>query len=514
MSTRSAIKNMMYQDALFSLYAGAVMPHERELLAMAPLPTDIVDPFVSQDVDPRQIMGFAYNSLVTWIDEAKKANYFSKKFTDLSRLVMKGVMTMGRGLVALHNRGEDLAQAPMQIGDLISVSSYHFRKSYLGVIQTASSNPEISERLLINQLSWTNMLFRLYKTKDRLEKPVSVISGQRSVAGSDPESRMLNAEALKDPGCAGDQGKPKLTDPFSDNDQGNPMFPAVSDRPLTDIAAIFEPAALSAPRSLTALCSSGKSVTRNPEAHETSHPAAVPATQEDRHPCCANDPRNPKSEENASETETPIETNEKAPDTQKTPDRQIIKNITKEKNTEHEESPENFNRQDPSPENQVPDPGPDPLPEENLHESAQSPGAPDPDPMPDPHSKEQLHETNQPEIPDPIPAPSPEEQIHAAPQPPGPPNPDPMPGSHAEQQIHENDRSEIDPLDRMTRDIIIPAYIEIMAAASYRSESYENCDFAFTDDEIRILARDPEFTRTYPDMAARMSRIIAEEDGD
>ena len=85
-------------------------------------------------------MGFAYNSLVTWIDEAKKANYFSKRFTDLSKLVMKGVMTMGRGLVTLHNRGEDLSQAPMQIGELISVSSYHFRKSYLGVIQTAKSH--------------------------------------------------------------------------------------------------------------------------------------------------------------------------------------------------------------------------------------------------------------------------------------------------------------------------------------------------------------------------------------
>ena len=236
---------MMYQNALNSLYNGAVMPHEREILARAPLPTDIVDPFVSQDVDPLQIMGFAYNSLITWIDEAKKANYFSKKFTDLSKLVMKGVMTMGRGLVALHNRGEDLAQAPMQIGDLISVSSYHFRKSYLGVIQTASSNPEISERLLINQLSWTNMLFRLYKTKDKLEKAVS---SQGSVV-------RLNAEALGNsrPNCAGDQGNPKLSDPFSDDDQGKPMISAVSGRPLPDITAIFEPGAFSAPRALSAL---------------------------------------------------------------------------------------------------------------------------------------------------------------------------------------------------------------------------------------------------------------------
>ena len=171
--------SMMYRDALQSLYAGAVMPWEREILAIAPLPADVVDPFASQDVDPLQIMGFAYNSLVTWIDEARKANYFSKRFTDLSKLVLKGVMTMGRGLITLHNRGEDLSRAPMQIGDLISVGSYHFRKSYLGVIQTAKSHPEISERLLVNQLSWTNMLLRLYKTKEKLAGNKKSDSGAR-----------------------------------------------------------------------------------------------------------------------------------------------------------------------------------------------------------------------------------------------------------------------------------------------------------------------------------------------
>ncbi len=165
--------SIMYRDALQSLYAGAVMPWERDILAIAPLPADVVDPFASQDVDPLQIMSFAYNSLAAWIDEARKANYFSKRFTDLSKLVLKGVMTMGRGLITLHNRGEDLSRAPMQIGDLISVGSYHFRKSYLGVVQTAKSHPEISERLLVNQLSWTNMLLRLYKTKEKLAKPVS-----------------------------------------------------------------------------------------------------------------------------------------------------------------------------------------------------------------------------------------------------------------------------------------------------------------------------------------------------
>ena len=88
-------------------------------------------------------------------------------------------MTMGCGLVTLHNRGEDLSRAPMQFGDLLSVGSFHFLKSYLGVIQTAKSHPEISERLLVNQLSWTNMLLRLYKTKEKLAGNKKSDSGAR-----------------------------------------------------------------------------------------------------------------------------------------------------------------------------------------------------------------------------------------------------------------------------------------------------------------------------------------------
>ena len=252
--------SMMYQDALQSLYAGAVMPWERDILAIAPLPADVVDPFASQDVDPLQIMGFAYNSLVTWIDEARKANYFSKRFTDLSKLVLKGVMTMGRGLITLHNRGEDLSRAPMQIGDLISVGSYHFRKSYLGVIQTAKSHPEISERLLVNQLSWTNMLLRLYKTKEKLAKPVSGVRDQvsklnsecgmrNSELPSDADSKTLpNEDILTTDHC------PLTTDSVSSLNKNDVQA-------FSDVDALFEPAALSAPQALRSLTPNKKSET-------------------------------------------------------------------------------------------------------------------------------------------------------------------------------------------------------------------------------------------------------------
>ena len=236
-----SIQDMMYEDAIHSLYNGMpVMPWQREVLAMAPLPEDIVDPFAAQDADPMQIMGFAYKSLVTWIDEARKANYFTKRFTDLSKLVLKGVNTMGRGLMTLHNRGEDLSRAPMQIGDLISVGSYHLRKSYLGVIQTASSHPEISERLLINQLSWTNMLLRLYKTKEKLAKPVLNEEGRRKNEElSDVKDN--NSSFLPLHSSFGEVSS------FGEDSS----FDAVSS--FDELDALFEPAALSAPRALSSL---------------------------------------------------------------------------------------------------------------------------------------------------------------------------------------------------------------------------------------------------------------------
>ena len=380
------------------------------------------------------------------------------------------------------------------------------------MVQFSAKRPEIGERLLLNQLRWADMLLRLYKTKEKLsEKPEIRCNRPEIKDGGDTD-----AAKAKLGGQENTAGQLSAASPFDSLDS---LFVDRSSS-LASPSSLNEPAAFSAQRALSALDGSKKCGMRKSEERGAGHPAAAKLSQEDRHPgCandpgnpkCANDPRNPKPEENASNTETPIKTNEKAQDTQKTPDDQTPKIITKEKNTGHEESPKNFTRQDRSPENQVPDPGPGPLPEENLHESAQSSGAPDPDPMTDPHSKEQLHETGQPEIPDPIPDPPSEEQIHATPQSPGSPDPDPLPGSPAEDQIYENDQSEIDPPDRMPGNIVKPAYIEIMAAASYRSESYENCDFVFTDDEIRILVRDPEFTSTYPDMAARMRRILAEE---
>ena len=158
---------MMYNDALLDLMAGAVNQIDKEVLSYTPLPDSVIDPYVSQEVQAKAAMELTYSSLSTWIDEAKKASYFTKHFVVLSKMINNGVASMARGLATLHACGEDLSVAPMSVQDLIMVASYHIRKSYLGVMQTSRSHPEIGEQLVLNQLGWTNTLLRLFKTKRR-----------------------------------------------------------------------------------------------------------------------------------------------------------------------------------------------------------------------------------------------------------------------------------------------------------------------------------------------------------
>ena len=166
------MKQIMFENALMNLSNGIANPLDREILSYTPLPENFIDPYVSQEMEARATMMLTFSSLSVWIEEAKKASYFTQHFVTLSRMINTGVSTMARGLATLHACGEDLSDAPMSIQDLIMVGSYHIRKSYLGVLQTSRSNPEIGERLLMNQFSWTNTLLRLYKTREKLSKPV------------------------------------------------------------------------------------------------------------------------------------------------------------------------------------------------------------------------------------------------------------------------------------------------------------------------------------------------------
>lgn len=163
---------MLYHNALINLSNGNINQIDKEVLSDIPLPSSFIDPYTMQDIEAISAMDLAYTSLTVWIEESKKTNYFSLHFVTLSKLIMDGVTTMARGLATLHAKGEALDRAPMSIQELISIGSYHVRKSHLGVLQTVKSHPEISERLLLNQMKWTNTLLRLYKTKEKLdEKP-------------------------------------------------------------------------------------------------------------------------------------------------------------------------------------------------------------------------------------------------------------------------------------------------------------------------------------------------------
>ena len=275
---------MFYQNALMALTGGRLNSVDRDVLSLAPLPPDFIDPYAEQEVSARQAMELAYSAMVVWIEQAKQCNYFSKRFVQLSRLVMNGVTTMGRGLVSLHARGEDLSIAPMSIDDLISLASYHFRKSYLGVLQTAKSHPEVSERLLMNQLGWTNMLLRLYKTKNKLETPVS---GSKLPAGAE--------NAVAEPSVSGQ------------------LETSSSVKSISEPSGFREPGALAAPRAFTSL--EGKQQTKA-QAHRCPRNEAAQEDniKENEYETAAGSEKNPagNAEKNSSSDNSQIEILKKA----------------------------------------------------------------------------------------------------------------------------------------------------------------------------------------------------------
>ena len=246
------LMNPMMTDTLQNLYAGHIDGFDREVLAFSPLPSDIIDPYISQNVDAMETMRITHNTLCTWIEESHKASYFTKHFVQLSRMIMNGVATMGRGLVTLHQNGEPLEKAPMSIGDLISAASYQFRKSHLGVFQTMRSHPEISERLLINQLGWSNTLMKLFKTREKLAKKPQIINRVPQIAAEDcPQgaagAALPNAEAGSGNGC--------LTDPGAFN-----PFSEIREQGISELSAISEPQSYGAIRAFRALSGSSSQI--------------------------------------------------------------------------------------------------------------------------------------------------------------------------------------------------------------------------------------------------------------
>ena len=66
-------------------------------------------------------MDLTNSSLSVWIEEARKASYFSKHFVTLSKMINDSAVTMALGLATLHACGESLEKVTMSIQDLIYI---------------------------------------------------------------------------------------------------------------------------------------------------------------------------------------------------------------------------------------------------------------------------------------------------------------------------------------------------------------------------------------------------------
>ena len=243
---------LLFETALMNLSNGLVTPFDKQVLSYTPLPENFIAPYVSQVVQSRSAMELTYSSLTVWIEEAKKASYFSKHFVTLSKLINNGVVSMARGLATLHACGESLEKVPMSIQDLIMVSSYHIRKSYLGVLQTSAKQPEIGERLLMNQLSWTNTLLRLYKTKEKLDQPAAPL----------PEGIPVDDEKML---------------PTGENEK---RLKASNDDGLKELPALSAPSRYTAVRAYGPNCKKSKASSQNGTAVESSAAAILPEPEQ------------------------------------------------------------------------------------------------------------------------------------------------------------------------------------------------------------------------------------------
>ena len=294
----SPIRQMMYQNMLANLSNGIISPLDKDIMAFTSLPDSVIDPYIKRETDPLQMMNLTNNALQLWVEESKKASYFTKHFVTLSRMIMNGVATMARGLVTLHMRGEDLDQAPLSIQELISVSSCQFRKSYLGVLQTVKSHPEISARLLENQLSWNNTLLKLFKTKEKLAKPLS-------------PAEICEAEAKNQISDCGDQNIPELAQASALTAQPAELPQAsgleIQEEGLSGFSAFSEPAAYGAVHAYGPMSGEKKSQRKQAKLPKVStsvaslSEAAKPVIQTSAADICSSLPLSPLKKRNRSD---------------------------------------------------------------------------------------------------------------------------------------------------------------------------------------------------------------------
>ena len=135
------------------------------------------------------------------LKDGMEENRFGLPFVQTTKMIMDAVTAIGRGLVTLHVLGEDLSEAPMQIGELLDIAGFHFEKCSDGVKVSSGINPTVCTRLFTCQLRWQNLIFRLYRTEEFLSKPVKIekkkaapAHASLNAAPSESAHSALNAE--------------------------------------------------------------------------------------------------------------------------------------------------------------------------------------------------------------------------------------------------------------------------------------------------------------------------------
>ena len=422
---------------------------------------------------------------------SKKEKYYSERFVSLSKLVMKGVAIIGRGLVTLHQRGEELSAAPMQIDDLISVGSYHFRKSYMGVVQFSARHPEIGERLLVNQLGWSTTLLRLYKTKEKLNTKAETTGNKKN-----EEIRMKNEEERTTDRRSLPTGSDSSFLPLhSSSDNGSSSD---KNSALGAVSALFEPGAFSAVRPYSAFDSNQKIADSKPQTEKKSLPretdtAAVnsqtlygadgpdvkeignnaPGNKKTRTMENQNDNETGNNRGTASEQKIPIK-NSEGQDIEERNNNEPV-SIQKKQIENPDETKLSGNKMESQKTELIGKNGERDSDVTEIRKTEREKAEPIGDPgEPDPDGKscDSMESDRM----------------------------DPVDQSESEEP---NERGDDPPPDNG-----IPGYLMILQNAFGRSGPSETGKLTFTFDEIVYLAADPDFSQVYPESAEEMRRIL------
>lgn len=173
----------LIQDMMIMMsYGMTVLPEEQmERLGVLPKEVHHTDEEITR-LSCLETMKMTAENLKSWLKPGMEESRFGVPFVQVSKMILNAVTTMGRGLVTLHVMGADLSEAPMQIGELLDIAGFHFKKCAEGVKVSAGVNPTVCTRLFACQLRWQDLIFRLYRTEEYLKKPYKPAAKKQGAA--------------------------------------------------------------------------------------------------------------------------------------------------------------------------------------------------------------------------------------------------------------------------------------------------------------------------------------------